>query len=230
MGRYIGPKVKILRKLGTLPGLTKKEINNRLLSPGQHGKKKVSLSKQKRFSLSDDYKFRLLEKQKVRYHYGIRQKQLNRYYQLAKSYKGITGSILLNLLESRLDCLLYRIGFAKTIPSARQFITHGHIAVNKKKVTIPSFFCQKNDSISLKKNSKIRGLVRQTYQYFFEKRSGIKKRMKQINYTKMRLGILLPDYLKVNKNLLLAKIIGKIKRKDISLKVNEQKIIEYYSL
>lgn len=230
MGRYIGPKVKILRKLGTLPGLTKKEINNRLLSPGQHGKKKVSLTKQKRFSLSDDYKFRLLEKQKVRYHYGIRQKQLNRYYKLAKAYKGITGSILLNLLESRLDCLLYRIGFAKTIPSARQFITHGHIAVNQTKVTIPSFFCQKNDSISLKKNSKIRGLVRQTYQYFFEKRSGIKKRMKQINYTKMRLGILLPDYLKVNKNLLLAKIIGKIKRKDISLKVNEQKIIEYYSL
>lgn len=230
MGRYIGPKVKILRRLGVLPGLTKKEIKKKLLSPGQHGKKKISFIKQKRFSLSDDYKFRLLEKQKIRYNYGVRQKQLTRYYHLSKAYKGITGYILLNFLESRLDCLLYRIGFAKSIPAARQFITHCHIVVNKKKVTIPSFFCQQNDTISLKKKSKIRNLVRKTYKLFFDKRSGIKKRMKQINYTNIRLGILLPDYLKVNSNLLIAKIVGKIKRKDVSLKVNEQKIIEYYSL
>jgi small subunit ribosomal protein S4 len=229
MGRYTGPKLKIIRRLGVLPGLTRKEIKNRILSPGQHGKKKLSLLKQKRFSLSDDYKYRLIEKQKVRYNYGIRHKQLTRYYKLSKAYKGITGYILLNFLESRLDCLLYRIGFAKTIPSARQFINHCHVFVNNKKVNIPSFFCQKKDTISLKKNSKIRKLVRQTYKFFSEKRSGIKKRMKQVNYTKMRAGVLLPDYLKVNTNLLIAKIIGKIKRKDISLKINEQKIIEYYS-
>lgn len=229
MGRYTGPKLKIIRRLGVLPGLTRKEIKNRILSPGQHGKRKLSLVKQKRFSLSDDYKYRLIEKQKVRYNYGIRHKQLTRYYKLSKTYKGITGYILLNFLESRLDCLLYRIGFAKTIPSARQYINHCHVLVNKKKVNIPSFFCQKNDTISLKKNSKIRKLVRQTYKFFSEKRSGIKKRMKQVNYTKMRPGVLLPDYLKVNMNLLVAKIIGKIKRKDISLKINEQKIIEYYS-
>ena len=112
-----------------MPGLTRKNVKNRTKTPGQHGQ--VVFAKSKRSSLSDDYKDRLLEKQKLRFNYGVTEKQLVAYYKEAKRRSGSTGSLLLEILEARLDCVIYRLGFAPTIPAARQIINHGHVNVNK---------------------------------------------------------------------------------------------------
>ena len=98
MGRYVGPRLRIIRRLGLLPGLTRKNTKNRTKTPGQHGK--LIFTKSKRSSLSDDYRERLLEKQKLRFNYGISEKQLVAYYHEAKRRPGSTGTCLLELLES----------------------------------------------------------------------------------------------------------------------------------
>ena len=134
MVRYRGPRIRIIRRLGLLPGLTKKTTKNRTKTPGQHGK--ISFTKTTRSSLSDDYKDRLFEKQKLRFNYGVTEKQLVAYYKEARRRQGSTGNLLLELLEARLDCVIYRLGFASTIPAARQVISHGHVLVNDKKMNI----------------------------------------------------------------------------------------------
>ena len=101
MSRYIGPKLRIIRRLGLLPGLTRKNPKTRTKTPGQHGKVLFSVSK--RSSLSDDYRVRLFEKQKLRFNYGVTEKQLVAYYHEAKRLTGSTGTLLLELLEARLD-------------------------------------------------------------------------------------------------------------------------------
>ena len=131
MSRYIGPKIRIIRRLGELPGLTKK-TTARKYGPGQHGPSKLT----KKITLSD-YSLRLQEKQKLRYNYGISEKQLYGYVKEARSLKGASGTFLLQLLEMRLDNLVYRLGFSSTIASARQFVTHSHICVNNKNINIP---------------------------------------------------------------------------------------------
>lgn len=137
MSRYCGPRLRIVRRLGNLPGLTKKKIKNKNL-PGQHGKTKQKLT---------EYSLRLKEKQKLKFNYGLTETQLYRYFLEAKRRKGITGTILLQLLEMRLDSICFALGLSQTIISARQMITHGHIKVNNKKVTIPSFQCFPKDVI-----------------------------------------------------------------------------------
>ena len=141
MVRYTGPRIRIIRRLGLLPGLTRKSTKNRTKTPGQHGK--IMFTKTKRSSLSDDYRERLFEKQKLRSNYGVTEKQLISYFKEAKRKSGATGTVLLELLESRLDCVVYRLGFASTIPAARQIVNHGHILVNNKSLRIPSFICKK---------------------------------------------------------------------------------------
>ena len=157
MVRYTGARIRIIRRLGLLPGLTRKSIKNRTTTPGMHGK--MLFTKSKRSSLSDDYKERLLEKQKLRFNYGITEKQLVSYYKESKRKTGSTGSILLELLESRLDCVVYRLGFAATIPAARQIVNHGHILVNNKLINIPSFLCKKEDLISIKQREPSKKLI-----------------------------------------------------------------------
>ena len=142
MVRYRGPRVKIIRRLGLLPGLTKKSSKNRTKTPGQHGKI-VFAKTSSRSSLSDDYRERLFEKQKLRFNYGVTEKQLIAYYKEAKRLPGATGTLLLQLLESRLDCVIYRLGFASTIPAARQIVSHGHVLVNNKKIDVAGFICKK---------------------------------------------------------------------------------------
>jgi small subunit ribosomal protein S4 len=158
MARYTGPRVRIIRRLGLLPGLTRKNTKNRTKTPGQHGKLVFTKTKQ-RSSLSDDYRERLLEKQKLRFNYGVSEKQLVSYYKEAKRRQGSTGTLLLELLEARLDCVIYRLGFAATIPAARQIVNHGHILVNGKLINIPSFICQKNDIITVKEKEKSKKLI-----------------------------------------------------------------------
>lgn len=139
MSRYTGPRVKIQRALGVdLPGLSAKSMQNRPQPPGQHGGQKNSGRK-------SEFGLQLLEKQKLRYNYGLREGQLRRIVATAKRRKGATGQNIIELLERRLDNLVFRAGFAPTIPSARQMIGHGHFALNGRRVTIPSISVRDGD-------------------------------------------------------------------------------------
>lgn len=146
MARFKGPRVKKMRALGTdLPGLSRKSIDRRPYPPGQHGKvgrRKVT-----------EYGRRLIEKQKLRFNYGVSERQLRRLFDEARRSKKATGEKLLELLESRLDNAVFRAGFAPTIPAARQLVSHGHITVNGKRVNIASYRISVNDEISLREKS-----------------------------------------------------------------------------
>jgi small subunit ribosomal protein S4 len=227
MVRYTGPKIRIIRRLGLLPGLTRKSTKNRTKTPGQHGK--LVFTKTKRSSLSDDYRERLFEKQKLRFNYGVTEKQLVKYYKAAKRQTGATGTVLLELLEARLDCVVYRLGFASTIPAARQIVNHGHIIVNNKLVSIPSFICQKGDVISIRDRSQSKNLVRVNFEVQQQKRKLIERRMKRVNLTQSRFQSLLPSHLEVNNENLIGKFLSPVKRKDVLLRINELKVVEYYS-
>jgi small subunit ribosomal protein S4 len=227
MARYTGPRIRIIRRLGLLPGLTRKNTKNRTKTPGQHGK--LIFTKTKRSSLSDDYRERLFEKQKLRFNYGVTEKQLVAYYKEAKRRKGPTGALLLELLEARLDCVIYRLGFASTIPAARQIVNHGHILVNNKLINIPSFICQKNDIITVREKAQSKKLVLTNFELQQQKRKLIQRRMKRVNLTKSRFHSLLPKHLEVNNETLEGKMVFPVKRKDVLVRVNELKVVEYYS-
>nr|UCS09711.1 ribosomal protein S4 [Oedocladium prescottii] len=159
MSRYLGPRLRIVRRLGYLVGLTRKKPSTRLLNPdarrgirkvlppGQHGRSK-SFKKKPYESNEYDFLIRLKLKQRIRYHYGITEKQLVNYVRQARKIKGSTGRVLLRLLEMRLDNTVFRLHMAPTIRAARQLITHGHIYVNNKKVSIPSYSCKPKDIIT----------------------------------------------------------------------------------
>merc|ERR1711865_1080926 len=149
MARYTGAKLRITRRLGDLPGLTSKKGNSNT-RPGQHGANQKKLTQ---------YAIRLEEKQKIRFNYGLSEKQLMNYIKQAKKIKGTTGTILLQLLEMRLDNLVFRLGLAPTIAAARQLVSHGHITVNQLPVSIPSYQCQPGDKLSIKDNVTSKRLV-----------------------------------------------------------------------
>ena len=228
MARYTGPRVRIIRRLGLLPGLTRKNTKNRTKTPGQHGKLVFTKTKQ-RSSLSDDYRERLLEKQKLRFNYGVSEKQLVSYYKEAKRRQGSTGTLLLELLEARLDCVIYRLGFAATIPAARQIVNHGHILVNGKLINIPSFICQKNDVITVKEKERSKKLISDNFETQQQKRKLIQRRMKRVNLTTSRFHSLLPKHLEIDNEKLIGNFLSPVKRKDVLVRVNELKIVEYYS-
>ena len=227
MVRYLGAKLKIIRKLGALPGWTKKSSKIRQKTPGQHGKSLVSETN--RSSLADDYSKQLFEKQKLRFNYGITEKQLLAYYQKAKVNKTSTMRILLEQLESRLDCIIYRLGFAPTIPAARQIINHCHVRVNSKVVNISSFLCSVNDIISPNTHEKSFNLLKKNFNTQQQQSTLITNRIKKINLTKSYFNSILPAHLQVDKDTLIAKVISRIKKKDIIVKIDVLKVIEYYS-
>lgn len=142
MSRYTGPRLKVLRALGVdLPGLTRKSMQDRPHPPGQHGARKVQARK-------SEFGLQLMEKQKLRYHYGLSERQLRCVVTLAKRQQGATGARIVELLERRLDNLVFRAGFAPTIPAARQLVNHGHVEVNGRRATIPSMRLSANDSFA----------------------------------------------------------------------------------
>ncbi len=142
MSRYTGPRLKVLRALGVdLPGLTRKSMQDRPHPPGQHGARKVQARK-------SEFGLQLMEKQKLRYHYGLSERQLRRVVTLAKRQQGATGARIVELLERRLDNLVFRAGFAPTIPAARQLVNHGHVEVNGRRATIPSMRLAANDTFA----------------------------------------------------------------------------------
>ena len=146
MARYTGPSYKQARRVGFSIGETGKEIARRPYGPGQHG--------QDRKGKLSDYGSQLKEKQKVRFMYGLNERQFRKTFEEAAKMKGIHGTNFLRLLESRLDNLAFRIGFAATRRGARQLVNHGHVTVNGKKVDIPSYRCKPGDVISLKEDDK----------------------------------------------------------------------------
>jgi small subunit ribosomal protein S4 len=143
MSRYRGPRLKILRRLGPLSGLKRNNDSIRKNSPGQHGK---DIKKQK----IGPYNLRLREKQKLKFNYGLSEKQLLNFVKKARRLKESTGIALLQMLEMRLDTVVFRLGWGNSIAASRQLVNHGHILVNDKNINIPSFICKPGDNIVLK--------------------------------------------------------------------------------
>ena len=199
MSRYRGPRLRIVRRLGELPGFTAKTPKKQA-PPGQHGKAPRKLSQ---------YGIRLQEKQKLRFHYGITESQLIRYVREARRSKGSTGEVLLQLLEMRLDNTAFRLGFAPTIVAARQLIRHGHILLNTQKLTIPSYQCKPKDKIAISPRKQSQGLAT----HFLEDLG------RQA----------LPTHLMLNKESLTGTITSTIDRQSTGLRLNELLIVEFYS-
>lgn len=154
MSRYLGPNFKISRRLGFSTLETGKELVKKPYKPGQHGN-----SRGKKLS---NYGLQLQEKQKVRFMYGVSEKQFRNLFEKARKIKNVHGEDFLKLLESRLDNLVYRIGFSSTRKGARQLVNHGHVKVNGKKVDIPSYTCLPGDVISLRDSSKELVIVKES--------------------------------------------------------------------
>ncbi|MCB1889688.1 MAG: 30S ribosomal protein S4 [Rhodocyclaceae bacterium] len=141
MSRYTGPRLKVMRALGCeLPGLSARGIGHRDTLPGQHGARPRRKS---------DYGLRLIEKQKLRFNYGLRETQLRRLFREAKRHRDPTGDKLLELLERRLDNVVFRAGFAPTGVMARQLVRHGHVRLNGRRADIPSIRVRVGDRIEL---------------------------------------------------------------------------------
>jgi small subunit ribosomal protein S4 len=199
MSRYRGPRLRVVRRLGDLPGLTRKSAR-KAYPPGQHGQ-----SRRKR----SEYAIRLEEKQKLRFNYGVTEKQLVRYVRKARRVAGSTGQTLLELLEMRLDNTIFRLGMAGTIPAARQLVNHGHITVNDRVVDVPSYQCRPGDLIKVRNRDRSRKLVETNMEY-----PGLAN---------------LPSHLEFDKAALSGKVNGIIEREWIALQVNELLVVEYYS-
>ena len=203
MSRYRGPKLRISRRLGTLPGLTTKK-SRKINRPGKDGNANADTGKK-----LTEYGVRLEEKQKLKFNYGLTESQLFRYVKEARRRQGVTGLILLQLLEMRLDTLCFTLGFAKTMAQARQLVNHGHITVNKKVVSIPSFQCRLNDIIGIKEKSSSKTLVE----------TNIKSN--QVSN--------IPAHLKFDSSKLEATVLDYCDRDDVALQLDELLVIEYYS-
>lgn len=199
MSRYLGPRLKLVRRLGPLPGLTRKR-----LSKTERWKRLVEKPIKK-----SQYRIRLEEKQKIRFHYGLSEKQLLRYIRIARKSKGSTGEILLRLLEMRLDNIIYRLGMAPTIPSARQIVNHRHVLVNRHIVNIPSYNCRIGDQIKVRNRKNSLNLIE----------SNLTSSKKQ--------KIKIPPHLKMKQKSFLVESI--VNRKSIGLKINELLIVEFFS-
>lgn len=156
MSRYTGPRLKIMRALGVeLPGLSRKSAESRPNPPGQHGATAARRRK-------SDYGLALIEKQKLRFNYGVNERQLRRLVVEARRRQGPTGDNLLQLLECRLDNAVFRAGLAPTIPAARQLVNHSHILLNGRRANIPSIRLKAGDEIVLRERSRNLPLVRET--------------------------------------------------------------------
>lgn len=175
-------------------------VTRRNYAPGQHGQKKKKLS---------EYGTQLREKQKTKAFYGVGEKQFRKYFEMAEKEKGITGEILLQLLESRLDNVVYRIGFGTSRAQARQLLNHGHFAVNGKKVDIASYLVKAGDVITVREIKKDNKII---------------KEIAEINSAKP-----VPEWLEKDNEKLEAKVIRLASREDVDIPVEEHLIVELYS-
>jgi small subunit ribosomal protein S4 len=177
-----------------------KWVQARPFPPGQHGRN-LRIKK-------SDYRIRLEEKQKLRFYYGLRERQLVRYINRAVRAKGNTGQTLLQFLEQRLDNTIFRVGFSPTIPAARQLVNHGHICVNGRKVDVASYEVRAGDVITVRDKEKSRQLVKVSLE---------------------APSLSLPAHLDVNVNALEARVIDSPSRNALPYQISEQFVVEFYS-
>ena len=202
MARYTGPTAKISRRFGVELFGASKAFARRPFPPGQHG---VRAGRKKK----SDYGIMLAEKQKLRFMYGVLEGQFRKYYEEASRRRGVTGDILLQLLELRLDNVIYRLGFASTRAAARQMVSHGHVTVNGRKVNIASYSCKPGDVVAVAAKARSQALANR--------------------YVELAANATTPDWIEVDA----AKLTGKIARvpsvEEIAPIVNVQLIVELYS-
>lgn len=198
MARYTGSTYRKSRRLGFSVLENGKELARRPYAPGQHGASRKKMS---------DYGTQLQEKQKVRFMYGLNEKQFRKTFNEAEKMKGVHGENFLRLLESRLDNLVYRMGFATTRKGARQLVNHGHITVNGKKVDIPSYRVKVGDVIGVKEQSKQHPMIKASLE-------AINNRVEFVTYDEAKMTgtyVRLPE------------------RSELNADINESLIVEFYN-
>jgi small subunit ribosomal protein S4 len=202
MARYTGPKTKVSRRYGVLLGGSPRSFENKSYPPGQHGPK----GSRRKIS---EYGTALAEKQKLRFQYGVLERQFRRYFETALKTRGVTGLILLQLLETRLDNIVYRMGFAKTRSGARQMVSHGHVTVNGRKTDVSSANLRVGDVVAIRSKDG-------------------SKRLAQRGLEQTQI-VDAPDWLLVDKEALSGKVVRIPTRDEINPVVNEQLVVELYS-
>ena len=206
MARYTGPKCKLARREGTDLFLksARRSLDSKCkldVKPGQHGVKSGART--------SDYGLQLREKQKLRRTYGLLERQFQRYFSMAAQRKGSTGENLLRLLETRLDNVVYRMGFATSRAQARQLVAHGHFAVNGRVTTIPSMQVSEGDKLEVRESSR-------KSEYFKNARDSLR-------------GAQRPDWLSVDGDRLAGSVTAMPRRDQMPAELNEQLVVEYYS-
>lgn len=201
MARYKGPRVRISRRFGIPIFGNSKYLERRNYPPGVHGPK----SRRK----LTDYGMGLVEKQKLRYYYGLMEKQFRGVYEKALKRRGVTGEQMLQILETRLDNVVYHLGFGTTRAAARQMVCHGHITVNGRKVSIPSYALKVNDVIVAKNNTVSRQMA-----------------TKALELSTSRA---VPDWLSLSKDEFKGVVMRIPTREEINPIANEQAVVEFYS-
>jgi len=201
MARYTGPRVRISRRFGVPIFGPTKYLERRNYGPGVHGPK----SRRK----TTEYGEGLIEKQKLRFYYGLMERQFRGVYEKALRRRGVTGEQMLQILETRLDNIVFHLGFANTRAAARQMVNHGHITVNGRKAAIASFAVKVNDVVSVKNNSVSRQLA-----------------TKNLEVATSRA---VPDWLSLNKEDLKGIVMRVPTREEIQPIANEQAVVEFYS-
>jgi small subunit ribosomal protein S4 len=201
MARYTGPRVRISRRFGVPIFGSSKYLERKNYAPGMHGPK----ARRKK----TDYALGLDEKQKLRYYYGLQERQFHGVYQRALKQRGVTGETMLQILETRLDNVVYQLGFSNTRAGARQMVGHGHVMVNGKKVSIPSYSLRVNDVVEVKNTSVSRQIA---------------TRGLEISTSRT-----VPDWVSLDKNAFKGTILRIPTREDIQPIANDQAVVEFYS-
>ncbi len=201
MARYTGPRTRISRRFGIPLFGPDKYLERRNYGPGVHGPK----SRRKH----TDYGLGLIEKQKLRYFYGLMERQFRGVYERALRRRGVTGEQMLQILETRLDNVVYHLGFAITRAAARQMVGHGHVKVNGRKVNIPSFCLKVNDVIEVRESNVSRQLATKNLELSTSK--------------------VVPDWLSLNKEAFKGVVMRIPTRDEIQPIANEQAVVEFYS-
>jgi small subunit ribosomal protein S4 len=201
MARYTGPRVRISRRFGLPIFGPTKYLERRQYGPGMHGPK----SRRK----TTDYGLGLIEKQKLRYFYGLMERQFRGVYERALRKRGVTGETMLQILETRLDNVVYQLGFSNTRAGARQMVNHGHVKVNGRKVSIASYSTKVNDTIEVRNNTRSRTMAGKSFESSTSRS--------------------VPDWLSLDKDAFKGTVKRLPTREDIQPIANEQTVVEFYS-
>lgn len=201
MARYTGPRVRISRRFNTPIFGPSKYLDRRSYPPGMHGPR----SRRK----LTEYALGLVEKQKLRYYYGLLERQFRGVYKRALRKRGVTGETMLQILEARLDNVVFHLGFANTRAAARQMVAHGHVQVNGRKVSIPSYALKVNEIVQVRDSSVSRQMANRGLE--------------------MSTSRAVPDWLSLNKDAYRGQVMRVPSRDEIQPIANEQAVVEFYS-